>query len=144
MLELHVYACIMFQSSYDLLSDDLHVYIYVSFTDSNTTGKGFLKIPPIQYEVTHCSGGSRGVKGCKCTPLCIVAKCPGLVGTVPEFAPMSRLCPGLPDFAALSRNPARLHKWRCSVHVYISMFSWVWQYIITGKWVWSPKRGSGP
>ena len=43
----------------------------------------------------------------------IVAKCPGLAGTVPEFGPMSRLCPGLPDFAALSRNPAQLHKWRC-------------------------------
>ena len=40
----------------------------------------------------------------------IVAKCPGLAGTVPIFGPMSRLCPGLPDFAALSRNPARLHK----------------------------------
>ena len=39
----------------------------------------------------------------------IVAKCPGLAGTVLEFGPMSRLCPGLPDFAALSRNPARLH-----------------------------------
>ena len=24
----------------------------------------------------------------------IVAKCPGLAGTVPEFRPMSRLCPG--------------------------------------------------
>ena len=39
---------------------------------------------------------------------------------------MSRLCPGLPDFAALSRNPARLHKWRCgtsinSVHYRISV-----------------------
>ena len=43
-------------------------------------------------------------------PTPIVAKCPGLAGTVPEFGPMSRLCPGLPDFAALSRNPARLHK----------------------------------
>ena len=30
---------------------------------------------------------------------------------------MSRLCPGLPDFAALSRNPARLHKWRCGTSI---------------------------
>ena len=45
--------------------------------------------------------------------ICIVAKCPDLAGTVQEFGPMSRLCPGLPDFAALSRIPARLHKWRC-------------------------------
>ena len=43
----------------------------------------------------------------------IVAKCPDLAGTVPGFGPMSRLCPGLPDFAALSRIPARLHKWGC-------------------------------
>ena len=41
--------------------------------------------------------------------LSIVAKCPGLAGTVPVFGPMSRLCPGLPDFAALSQNPAREH-----------------------------------
>ena len=47
----------------------------------------------------------------------IVAKCPGLAGTVPEFGPMSRLCPGLPDFAALSRNPARLHKWKCGTSI---------------------------
>ena len=47
----------------------------------------------------------------------IVAKCPGLAGTVPDFGPMSRLCPGLPDFAALSRNPARLHKWRCGTSI---------------------------
>ena len=47
----------------------------------------------------------------------IVAKCPGLAGTVPEFGPMSRLCPGLPDFAALSRNPARLYKWRCGTSI---------------------------
>ena len=39
----------------------------------------------------------------------IVAECPSLAGTVPEFGPMSRLCPGLPDFAALCWNPARLH-----------------------------------
>ena len=56
----------------------------------------------------------------------IVAKCPGLARTVPVFGPMSRLCPSLPDFAALSRNPARLHKWRCgtsinSVHYRISV-----------------------
>ena len=56
----------------------------------------------------------------------IVAKCPGLAGTVPVFGPMSRLCPGLPDFATLSQNPARLHKWRCgtsinSVHYRISV-----------------------
>ena len=50
-------------------------------------------------------------------PLYIVAKCPGLAGTVPEFAPMSRLCPGLPDFAALSRNLARLYKWRCGTSI---------------------------
>ena len=30
---------------------------------------------------------------------------------------MSRLCPGLPDFAALSRNPARLYKWRCGTSI---------------------------
>ena len=30
---------------------------------------------------------------------------------------MSRLCPGLPDFAALSRIPARLHKWRCGTSI---------------------------
>ena len=48
---------------------------------------------------------------------CIVAKCPGLAGTVPEFGPMSRLCPALPDFAALSRNPARLYKWRCGTSI---------------------------
>ena len=47
----------------------------------------------------------------------IVAKCPGLAGTVPVFGPMSRLCPGLPDFAALSRNPAQLHKWRCGTSI---------------------------
>ena len=47
----------------------------------------------------------------------IVAKCPDLAGTVPVFGPMSRLCPGLPDFAALSRNPARLHKWRCGTSI---------------------------
>ena len=47
----------------------------------------------------------------------IVAKCPGLAGTVPEFGPMSRLCPGLPDFTALSRNPARLHNWRCGTSI---------------------------
>ena len=47
----------------------------------------------------------------------IVAKCPGLAGTVPEFGSMSRLCPGLPDFAALSRNPARLYKWRCGTSI---------------------------
>ena len=62
----------------------------------------------------------------RCSPQNIVAKCPGLAGTVPVFGPMSRLCPGLPDFAALSRNPARLHKWRCgtsinSVHYRISV-----------------------
>ena len=51
-----------------------------------------------------------------CVP-CIVAKCPGLAGTVPEFGPMSRLCLGLPDFAALSRNPARLYKWRCGTSI---------------------------
>ena len=49
--------------------------------------------------------------------MCIVAKCPGLAGTVPEFGPMSRLCPGLPDFAALSRNPARLYKRRCGTSI---------------------------
>ena len=47
----------------------------------------------------------------------IVAKCPDLAGTVPIFGPMSRLCPGLPDFAALSRNPAPLHKWRCGTSI---------------------------
>ena len=30
---------------------------------------------------------------------------------------MSRLCPALPDFAALSRNPARLYKWRCGTSI---------------------------
>ena len=55
-----------------------------------------------------------------------MAKFPGLAGIVPELGPMSRLCPGLPDFTALSRNPARLHKWRCgtsinSVHYRISV-----------------------
>ena len=47
----------------------------------------------------------------------IVAKCPGLAGTVPEFGPMSQLCHGFPDFAALSRNLARLHKWRCGTSI---------------------------
>ena len=28
----------------------------------------------------------------------MIAKCSGLAGTVPEFGPMSRMCPGLPDF----------------------------------------------
>jgi hypothetical protein len=62
--------------------------------------------------------------------LCIVAKCPGMAGTVAEFGPMSRLCPGLPGFAALSRNPARLQVWHeqklsiLSTFVpYISIFS---------------------
>ena len=56
---------------------------------------------------------SKGLPGV----LYIVAKCPGLAGTVPEFGPMSRLCPALPDFAALSRNPARLYKWRCGTSI---------------------------
>ena len=39
----------------------------------------------------------------------IVAKCPGLAGTVPEFG-LCWLCPGLSDFIALSQSPAQLHK----------------------------------
>ena len=63
--------------------------------------------------------------GLICHDIHIVAKCPGLAGTVPEFGPLSQLCPGLPDFAALSRNPARLevwHKHKLSIHV-LSNFS---------------------
>ena len=47
------------------------------------------------------------------TCIVIVANHPGMAGTVLEFGPMSRLCPGLPDLIAMSRNPARLHKWGC-------------------------------
>ena len=43
----------------------------------------------------------------------IVANRPGMAGTVPEFGPVSRLCPGLPDMVAMSRNTARLHKSGC-------------------------------
>ena len=65
----------------------------------------------------HCIYGSKLVAWSIRTIIIIVAKCPGLAGTVPEFGPMSRLCPGLPDFAALSRNPARLYKWRCGTSI---------------------------
>ena len=34
----------------------------------------------------------------------IVAKCPGLAGTVPEFRPMSHLCPGWLKIVLMSRN----------------------------------------
>ena len=30
----------------------------------------------------------------------IVANCPRMAGIVPDFGPMSQLCPGLPDFIA--------------------------------------------
>ena len=85
----------------------------------------------------------------------IVAKCPGLAGTVPVFGPMSRLCPGLPDFAALSRNPARLHKWRCGTSissVYYRISVRISRYlvgvairnrpkvgVVIRKWAWSIK-----
>ena len=87
--------------------------------------------------------------------VCIVAKCPGLAGTVPVFGPMSRLCPGLPDFAALSRNPARLHKWRCGTStssVYYRISVRISRYlvgvairnrpkvgVVIRKWAWSIK-----
>ena len=32
----------------------------------------------------------------------IVAKCPGMAGTVPEFKPMSRACPGLQKITLMS------------------------------------------
>ena len=85
----------------------------------------------------------------------IVAKCPSLAGTVPEFGPMSRLCPGLPDFAALSRNPAQLHKWRCGTSinsVYYRISVRISRYlvgvavrnrpkvgVVAQKWAWSVK-----
>ena len=57
----------------------------------------------------------------------LVANCPGMAGTVPEFGTMSRLCPGLPDLVSMSRNTARLHKCGCgssnSFGPYISIFS---------------------
>ena len=43
-------------------------------------------------------------------PLCmivsgtIVAKCPGLARTVPEFGALSRLCPGLAQTVLMSQN----------------------------------------
>ena len=51
------------------------------------------------------------------TCIVIVANHPGMAGTVLEFGPMSRLCPGLPDLIAMSRNPARLHKWGCGSNI---------------------------
>ena len=72
--------------------------------------------PIISNARSGCLGMRLG-SGLMCTINYIVAKCPGLAGTVLEFAPMSRLCPGLPDFAALSRNPVRLHKWRCGTSI---------------------------
>ena len=73
----------------------------------------------------------------------------------PGFGPMSRLCPGLPDIAALSRNPARLHKWRCGTSinsVYYRISVHISRYlvgvaihnrpkvgVVTGKWAWSIK-----
>jgi hypothetical protein len=75
-----------------------------------------------------------------------------MAGTVPEFGPMSRLCPGLPDFAALSRNPARLHKWGCGTSinsVYYQLLFRISRYlvgvvvhdrskvgVVSQKWAW--------
>ena len=43
-----------------------------------------------------CSSKYRIRRGKSCTTRAthIVAKCPGMAGTVPEFGPMSRPCPG--------------------------------------------------
>ena len=56
------------------------------------------------------------------------------------------LCPGVLNFAALSRTPARLHKWRCG-SLYISMFSRCGStysaesgYGSPKKWAWSVKK----
>ena len=46
-----------------------------------------------------------------------------MAGTVPEFGPMSRLCPKLPDLMAMSRNPARLHKWGCGSNINLVFYS---------------------
>ena len=87
----------------------------------------------------------------------IVANCPGMAGTLPEFGPMSQLCPRLPDLVAMSQNTARLHKWGCGSSInlvyqtsfgpYISIFSGRggWNLgagtkivgVATQKWAWS-------
>ena len=42
---------------------------------------------------------------------CIVANCPSMAGTIPEFGPVSQLCPRLHDLVVMSWNTGRLHKW---------------------------------
>ena len=52
----------------------------------------------------------------------IVAKCPGMAGTVPEFMPMSRLCPGRYKIVLMSWNNHEFHKpWVWSCHMISSV-----------------------
>ena len=76
-----------------------------------------------------------------------------MAGTVPEFGPMSRLCPGLPDLVAMSWNTARLQWLKHKLNIpdsfgqYISIFSGRggWNLgmgakivgVATQKWAWS-------
>ena len=77
----------------------------------------------------------------------IVAKCPGLAGTVPEFGPMSRLCPGLPDLVAISRNPARMAQiiwvWHKHKLPYNNIIIVVDVVHVIGILGWSSKSGCG-
>ena len=80
----------------------------------------------------------------------IVANHPGMSETLPEFGPMSWLCPRL---VGMSQNPARITGCGTSINsvyyptnfsLYISMFSWRGSCTITQNWVRSTKSRQGP
>ena len=51
----------------------------------------------------------------------IVAKCPGLAGTVPEFRPLSRLCPGWHKIILMSRIFYEFKPWAANLELEVPM-----------------------
>ena len=111
----------------------------------------------INYSAIHLKASHHTVTCRSIIPLyyIIVAKCPGLSGTVPFFWPYVPVVSRFTWLCRLSQNPARLHKWRCGTiikSVYYRILARISQCLVgvaihnppkvgvgIQKWAWSTK-----